>query len=849
MDADAFDLSSARGLTEAEAQRRLVTDGPNELPTDERPSFFAQLFAVLREPMLLLLLGGGALYLLLGDLKDALTLLSFVVVIIAITFYQERKTERALAALRDLSSPRASVVRDGAKKRIPGREVVVGDLVLLAEGDRVPADAAVLECMNLSADESLLTGEAVPARKRATLGVPETARPGGDDLPFVYSGTLVVSGTAAVRVLETGVNTELGKIGASLSTLKAEKTPLEVEVSSVVKKFAIGGLTLCVLLIVVFGLSRGDWLRGLLAGIALAMAVLPEEFPVVLTVFLALGAWRISRRGVLTRRVPTVELLGAATVLCSDKTGTLTQNRMAIAELWTPAGAHAVGDEALPESVHSVVEFGILASQRDPFDPMEVAFKELGQSKLLGTEHLHDSWSLLREYPLSPELLSVSHVWREPEGAARVIAAKGAPEAIIDLCHLDAPAAKSVEQRVRAMAQEGLRVLAVARAYFDGDKLPPEQHDYDFELVGLVGLADPLRPTVENAVAECKSAGIRVVMITGDYAETARTIGKEAGLASDADLITGVELDALSDDELRARVRHLGICARVVPEQKLRLVQALKAEGEVVAMTGDGVNDAPALKAAHIGVAMGGRGTDVAREAAALVLTDDDFSSIVAAVRIGRRIFANLKKAMVYIIAIHVPIAGMSLIPVLLGWPLALYPLHIVFLELVIDPSCSIAFEAEPEEKDIMRRPPRPIAQRLLDARMVGLGVVQGTSLLAASLAVFGLSLANGASEAQARTLTFATLMVGNLGLIATNRSWTRSVIGNLRVPNLPARLIFLGAVVVLGATLFVPPVRDIFHFAPVPAGQLVVAIVGGAVLCLAWLELVKLVSRRRLHG
>ncbi len=840
-----FDLSTARGLSEAEAQERLSRDGPNELPSEQQRGLVAQLVEVLREPMLLLLLGGGALYLLLGDVKEALTLLSFVIVIIAITVYQERKTDRALSALRDLSSPRASVLRDGRKKRIAGREVVVDDLILLAEGDRVPADAALLECAHLTVDESLLTGEAAPARKRPAAFPPPPARPGGDDLPFVYSGTLIVSGTAAARVVGTGAKTEMGKIGTSLASLKEERTPLQQEVSSVVTKFALGGLTLCVLLIVVYGLTRGDWLRGLLAGIALAMAVLPEEFPVVLTVFLALGAWRISKRGVLTRRVPAVELLGAATVLCSDKTGTLTENRMTIVELWSPEGTHTVDSEALPESVHEVVEFGILASQRDPFDPMEIAFKRLGEADLAGTEHLHDSWTLLREYPLSAGLLSVSQVWRAPEGAERVIAAKGAPEAIVDLCHLDAEAARGIDEHVREMARKGLRVLAVARAYFDGEKLPPKQHDYDFELVGLVGLADPLRSTVPAAVKESEAAGIRVLMITGDYKETARTIGRAAGLSDAGELITGAELDAMSDDELAERIGKTNIFARVVPEQKLRLVQALKKNGEIVAMTGDGVNDAPALKAAHIGVAMGGRGTDVAREAAALVLTDDDFSSIVAAVRLGRRIFENLKKAMVYIIAIHVPIAGMSLIPVLLGWPLALYPMHIVFLELVIDPSCSIAFEAESEEPDIMQRPPRPASKRLFDTGMVALGVVQGLSLLATSLAVFGITLSQGASDAEARTLTFATLMVGNLGLIATNRSWTHSIFKNLAVPNVPARLILLGAIAVLAATLYLPPVRDLFHFAPVRLGSLAAAVGGGAIACLAWLELVKVVSRR----
>ena len=838
-----FDLRTERGLSEAEARARLAREGPNELPSDRERSVVMVLAAVLKEPMLLLLLGAGTLYLLLGDVREALTLLTFVLVIIAITLHQERKTERALTALRDLSSPRASVIRDGLKRRIAGREVVRGDLMVLAEGDRVPADAFVLDALSLSVDESLLTGESVPVRKAAAASVPtEPPRPGGDDLPFVFSGTLIVRGQGVARVSATGSASELGKIGASLSKLEDERSPLEQEVSRVVKRIAFGGVGLCLLLLVVYGLTRGDWLRGLLAGLALAMAVLPEEIPVVLTVFMALGAWRMSKRNVLTRRVAAVELLGAATVLCTDKTGTLTLNRMTISELWTPTGFHVVGAGSLPEAVHEVVEFGILASQRDPFDPMEIAFHELGRLELTGTEHLHDSWELVREYPLSPALLSVSHVWRARSGPRRVIAAKGAPEAIVDLCHLPAAEAKAVQEQVMALAGRGLRVLAVARAYFEGGELPAEQHDYDFTLAGLVGLRDPLRETVPAALRECKAAGISVVMITGDYPETARVIATEAGLPASGGLLTGADLDSLTEAELGQRLRSTTIFARTVPEQKLRLVQALKAHGEIVAMTGDGVNDAPSLKAAHIGVAMGGRGTDVAREASSLVLTDDDFSSIVAAVRLGRRIFANLRKAMAYIIAIHVPIAGMSLVPVLLGWPLALHPVHIVFLELVIDPACSIAFEAEREDEDVMRRPPRPASARLFDRRLVGMAVLQGICLLAAALFVFGYALANGAADPEARALAFTTLVGGNLALIATNRSWTRSVLGNLRTPNWPARLILLGALGVLAIALYAAPARSLFHFATPPPGQVALALGAGA-LCLVWFELLKLAA------
>ncbi|HEX8908450.1 MAG TPA: cation-translocating P-type ATPase, partial [Anaeromyxobacteraceae bacterium] len=786
-------------------------------------------------------LAAGAIYLLLGDMEEALTLLSFVVVVIGITVVQERKAEHAVAALRDLSSPRAIVVRGGERRRVAGSEVVRGDLVVLAEGDRVPADAVLVEAANLEADESLLTGESVPVRKRAAAGgAPSQARPGGDDLPFVYAGTLVVRGHGIAEVRATGARSEMGRIGASLAELDSGRTPLQVEVGRTVRLVALAGAALCVALVLLYGATRGDWLQGLLAGIALAMAVLPEEFPVVLTLFMALGAWRISKSRVLTRRLPAVEALGAATVLCTDKTGTLTENRMRVARLWARGAAEVVdADVPLPERVHPVVELGILASQRDPFDPMEQAFHRLGARALAGTEHLHDTWTLVREYPLSPALLAVSHAWRAPDGDRLVVAAKGAPEAIADVCHLEEAGAAEVRAHVSEMAADGLRVLAVARAWATPGALPPGQHDFEFELVGLVGLEDPVRAGVPEAVAECQGAGVRVVMITGDAPETARAIAHRIGLPH-ADVLTGAALAALPQGELAARVRGgASVFARVVPEQKLQLVQALRAGGEVVAMTGDGVNDAPALKAAHIGVAMGGRGTDVAREAAGLVVTDDDFTSIVGAVRLGRRIYENLRRAMAYVVAVHIPIAGLALVPVLLGWPIALFPVHIVFLELIIDPACSLAFEAEPGEPGLMRRPPRRPGAPLFDRRIVVTSLLQGASVLAATLLAFRFGIDHTGGEASGRALAFAALVGGNVTLILVNRSWERSVLATLATRNVAAWSVVVGATLAVAAALSVPFLRNLFRFGPAAAGDLALAAAAGAA-SLAWFELVK---------
>jgi P-type Ca2+ transporter type 2C len=836
------DISALTGLTHNTVVARLGSEGYNELPSSRPRSLWAIAAGVVREPMFLLLLACGGIYLLLGDRREALMLLAFVGVVMGITLYQTRKTERALEALRDLSSPRALVIRDGKEQRIPGREVVRGDLLVLSEGDRVPADGRVLWCSNLSTDESLLSGESVPVRKRAALDMrADTARPGGDDLPYVYAGTLVVRGKALVEVTATGTRTEMGRIGKVLQTLRLEETPLQRETVHLVRLFAVIGLALCLLAVVVYGVTRGDWLHGLLAGLTMAMAILPEEFPVVLTVFLALGAWRIARQQVLTRYMPAVEILGSATVLCVDKTGTLTLNRMSVRRLFAAGRSMqvAAAPSSLPEEFHELIEFAILASQRDPFDPMEKALRQLGQDTLTHTGHLHASWSLIREYPLSPQLLALSHVWRAPDGEQYVIAAKGAPEAIADLCHLHAPQLDELVRRVGEFADDGLRVLGVARATFSRSTLPGGQHDFDFEFLGLVGLADPIRPNVPAALTACYGAGMRLLMITGDYPGTARSVAAQIGLTPCDAVITGAELDRMTDAELQQRIRSVNLYARVVPEQKLRLVNALKANGEVTAMTGDGVNDAPALKAAHIGIAMGGRGTDVARESASLVLLDDDFSSIVTAVALGRRIADNLRKAMAYILAVHVPIIGLTLLPVLLQWPLLLTPVHVVFLQLIIDPACAIVFEAEEAERDIMLRPPRAPDAPLFNAHALRVSALQGVSVLLIVLAILGITLHRGLGMDEARTMAFTTLVIANLALIFTNRSWSQTIFASLRRPNAALWWVVGGTLVFLTAALSVPMLRGVFQFARLHVVDLLICLAAG-VMSILWFEVMK---------
>jgi Ca2+-transporting ATPase len=570
----AFDPQEIQGLSEEEASKRLRDEGFNELPSSRRRGVLTMAWEVAREPMFLLLVACGLLYLTMGEPREAFMLLGFVVVVMGITFFQERRTERALEALRDLSSPRALVIRGGQRRRIAGREVVRGDFLILAEGDRVPADASLRYAISLSADESLLTGESATVRKVASQAEAVPARPGGDDLPWVFSGTLITRGQGVAEVMATGLQSEIGKIGKALQRVELEQTLLQKETGRLVRTLAAVGLCLCLVVITVYGVTRGNnwaaWNQGLLAGITLAMATLPEELPVVLTIFLALGAWRISKKQVLTRRIPAIETLGAATVLCADKTGTLTQNRMSIRKLYAQGrflDADRPDEKKLPERYHGLMEFGILASKRDPFDPMEKALKDLGNKFLARTEHLHDDWTLVHEYPLSPELLALSHVWQSPDGKDLVIAAKGAPEAIGDLCHFTPAQTEELSGRVAVLAGDGLRVLGVARGRLKQAELPEVQHDFEFDFLGLVGLADPIRPAVPAAIQECYAAGIRVIMITGDYPATAQNIGRQIGLRSVEEIITGPELDSMSEAELNARVRKTAIFARVVPEQ------------------------------------------------------------------------------------------------------------------------------------------------------------------------------------------------------------------------------------------------------------------------------------------
>jgi Ca2+-transporting ATPase len=844
--------ASIVGLTEGEARTRLKAEGHNELPRSERRTSFRVVLEVLREPMLALLLAAGLIYVLLGDLKEAMILLIFAVMSVAITVIQEARTERVLEALRDLTSPRAQVIRGGERKRIPGREVVRGDLVVLAEGDRVPADGVILEARDLQADESLLTGESLPVGKHAAEGIPaQHLRPGGDAQPFVFSGSLVVSGSGIAQVIATGAHSEIGKIGQSLHGLQSEPPRLQQQTAALVRLCALGGAAVSVSAVLLYGLLRGAWLDAVLAGIALGMSMLPAEFPVVLAVFMAMGAWRISKARVLTRRAASIETLGSATVLCTDKTGTLTQNRMTIAELRLPDGSLLPAREAdtgmIPSAFRELAAYGLLASAPDPFDPMEKAFHAFARETLQMVEGLPEiDWRLARSYGLRPDLLAMTQLWEKPNSQEFVVAAKGAPEAIARLCGLGEAEDKAIRDAVDAMASDGLRVLGIAKAMHRGEGFPRSQQGFDFTFLGLVGLADPLRPSAPDAVAECRAAGIRVVMITGDYPATARAIARQAGIDS-SEVVTGEEMHKLDDAALAQRAKTTGVFARIMPEQKLRIVQALKADGEIVAMTGDGVNDAPSLKAAHIGIAMGGRGTDVAREASSIVLLDDEFGSIVTAIRLGRRIYDNLRKAMGFIFAVHVPIAGLALLPLAFGLPIIFSPIHIAFLQMVIDPVCTLVFEAEIDERDVMLRPPRAPDTPLFSWPLIVWSVLQGALAFGFVSVVFIVALWRGMPPDEVRALVYFSLIMAVISLILVNRSFSSSLISAFRRPNPALAWILLAVVTILVLTLLWPTAAALFRFGPLHGDDLFVTVAAGGTIFLI-LEALKPIWHARLR-
>jgi len=822
-----------KGLTTKQALEKLKQYGYNELPLNKPKNLLQIAIGVIKEPMFILLVCCGLLYVILGDYTEGSILLAWVFISIFITFYQHQKTDKAIEALKKLSSPRALVIRDGNEIRISGREVVSGDIIILNEGDRVAADGILIETTNITVDESLLTGESVAVSKASQAENINNCN--------VFSGTMVVQGRGLVEVISTGSNTEFGKIGKSLQQIEQSQTNLQKEMKVLIRNLFLIGLLLSIVVVVSFYFTRGNFIQSLLNGLASAMSILPEEFPVVLTVFLSIGAWRLSQKNVLTRKPSAIETLGSATVLCSDKTGTITQNKMEITSLFTNNHLFQKNDfQKNKAQLQDFLKIAFYASQKNTIDPMEKAIEACYQTY---SENESAYCELIKEYPLSKNLFAMTRALRLNNNE-KLICCKGSPEAVFSLCNLKQADQAFYLLEVNKLAHQGQRVLAVAKASWVDKLMPDTQDKYKFEFVGLLGFEDPIRPGVSEAITECKNAGIKVIMITGDFPATAKSIALQAGMHVNDSILTGADLLKMSDAQLIEKIKTVNIFARIVPEQKLQIIKALKANGEVVAMTGDGVNDAPALKAADIGIAMGGKGTDVAREASSLVLLNDDFGSIVSAIRLGRKIFDNLQKAMSYIIAIHIPIIGLTLLPAFFPQlPILLMPLHIVFLELIIDPVCSIAFESEQEELGIMKRPPRKPNERFFGFKRIFESSLTGFLLLGMVIVVYFLAINQNHKAGEIRAVTFASLIIGNIFLIISSLSNTRYFLAVLFEKNIALFIILIIAFGLLILLMLVPYLRTIFNFEYPGVNHFYASFVG-AFLVLLILEFIK--SRKK---
>ncbi len=827
------------GLSSAEAKALQAKFGKNELTSQKKQNFFMKVLHILREPMFLLLLVAAVIYFILGEPRDGAIMLVFVIGVISIDIFQEWKTDKTLNALKDLSAPHITVIRDGMETVIPSADLVPGDLMMISEGVKIPADGLIIKCSDLRIAEATLTGEAEGVWKVAA---------GGDTQPgdywrhdYAYAGTLVIQGTATVKVEKIGAFTEYGKIGADVASAPQEDSPLQRQTGSLVKFCAGIAAVLFALIgtITYFNIPdhifKDRIIESILSGITLAMAMIPEEFPVILTVFLSMGAWRLAKKHSLVRRLPSVETLGSVSVLCVDKTGTITLNQMTVQEAWSPDG----NTEELCETMG-------LACETDTYDPMEKAMLAYCEALGISRDHLFGG-ELLSEYSFTNELKMMGHIWRH-DGEI-LIAAKGSPERLLTVCNMTAAQKAEAEAKAHEMSLAGLRVIAVGiQALPAKDKIPADITNCSLKFSGLIGLADPPRESIKNDIAVCAKAGIRVVMITGDNGVTASSIAKQIGMPNCDNIITGDMLNNLSDDELRESVKTVSIFSRVIPEHKMRIVRAFKDIGEIVAMTGDGVNDAPALKYADIGIAMGQRGSEVSREAADLILMDDNFSTIVDTVRDGRRIYDNIRKAVGYVFTIHIPIALASLLAPMLGIDpasLLLLPLHVVLLELIIDPTCSVVLERQPAERDVMARKPRDPKEKLVNAGILFKSLLQGLAIFGASFFTYLTALdGNPANAPAARAMGIAVIMIANLLLVQVNSSNRDFVFQSVKrlIKDKVMWTINLGTIAGLLLILY-SPLNGALKLAPLSFEQFL-TVIGVASVSVLWYEIVKLVQR-----
>ena len=819
------------GLNSEEVEKLQRKYGMNELIIQEKPNMLKKFLGVFKEPMFLLLLIAATVYFLLGAPKDGAIMLVFVGFVASITFIQEWKTEKTMNALKDLTSPKVNTLRDGKNILIKSTELVPGDVVFLSEGERIPADCIVLEPSNFSVDESILTGESEYVMKVSTTQSEKSTDYWKKDI--LYAGTLCVFGKCTAIVKFTGINTEYGKIGKAISEAKDEPTPLQKKVSILVKNIAIAGVILCISVMVASYFYSFNILNSILSGISLAMAIIPEEFPVVLTVFLSMGAYRLAKNNTLMRKISAVETLGSATVLCVDKTGTITQNKMKVKSIYSDG--RIFNNEDLKNQELS--DLMVLSCEKDPYDPMEKAILEAANLSQLETLYKYD---LSKKIAFDSKTKRMANIYIKDN--KYYVAVKGSAETVLGLCNLDKETMDEINIEIDKMASNGLRVLALAHC--TSEKVYEDLECYELTFKALVGLQDPPKEGVEEAIKLCKKAGIRVVMITGDYSKTAMAIGEEIGLKFTDKVIVGNEIDSLSENELCEVVKSCDVFSRVIPEQKMKIVKALKKNGEIVAMTGDGVNDAPALKSADIGIAMGQRGTEVAKEAAHMILMDDNFTTIVKSVKDGRRVYDNIRKAMVYILIIHIPIAAMAMFAPLFNLPRLLLPMHIMLLELIIDPTCSIVFEGEPAEANIMENPPRPPQEPLLTRNLTIKVVLQGVVMFLAAFMPFHYMIDLGISSEYARSFSLITFIVANVTLVLVNRSNTELLYHLIKEKGSKVRLIVNSmALIMVFAIVYIPILNGFFRTEKIGIYPLIIAIVLGFIST-GWWEIVKITRK-----
>jgi Ca2+-transporting ATPase len=821
------------GLTDKEVLVSRVKYGTNKLAYKTENGLWDALKRIVKDPMMILLLTASSIYFISGKTGDGIFLSAAILFQTSISFYQYSRSKNALAKLKDLSQPHCKVIRNGTEKKITSEEVVVGDSLVVEEGSLIAADGEIVHSNDFSVNESILTGESLAVTKDPTT-----------EDHFIYSGTSVSAGLAIATITAIGNETRLGKIGVSLENIEEEKTPLEIQISNFVKKMALAG---AIIFAVVWGLNywhSRDLMNSLLQSLTLAMSILPEEIPVAFTTFMALGARRLMKMGIIVKQMKTVETLGSATVICTDKTGTITENKMSLAKLFLLKSNSIVGlDEDLNEDAQEILRISMFASETNPFDAMELALHESYKSHT--TKDESKEYELIHEYPLGGKPPMMTHVFKNKQGQ-RIIAAKGAPEAFFPLTSLSNEEKKHIEDAIQTLTSAGFRVLAVGQSTYEGDTLPDTQFELHFELIGVVAFYDPPKKNIQTVLEAFYNAGISVKIITGDNAETTTSIAKQIGFRGFENSITGDELMKLSDDELQKTVMDTSIFARMFPEAKLKIINALKAQDQIVAMTGDGVNDGPALKAAHIGIAMGKKGTEIAKEASSLILLEDDLSKMVDAVAMGRKIYTNLKKAIQYIISIHIPIILIVFVPLALGWlyPNIFSPIHIIFLEIIMGPTCSIIYENEPMEKNTMTQKPKALSKTFFNWKELSVSILQGIIISAGTLFVYQYNVMSGNDEAITRTMTFTTLIAANILLTLINRSFYYSIWTTLKYKNSMVLFIIAITLALLALMLFVPPITAFFQFEPLTLSQLVLSF-GIGFASVIWFEFVKLHSRQ----